>query len=206
MFIGQISLNLSFIMYTFLYLPQVLHNQKQTSLEGLSQWMHLTLYLAYSLDLVYGFGQNLPWQYCAVSSAGWLLLNIQHFQFIQHFKHKKRSHIQTIFYGILASTSLFLIWGIGQTPFTNLSLNFFGYIAQISFVVAFIPQILRSMQLQSAQALNLMYILLNFCLAGLDCVSAWQLNWGWPNKIGSGCIIFLTGILLLQQRKYSKKY
>ena len=82
MMLGQISLNLSFLMYMFLYLPQLIHNQKQTNLAELSKWMHLTLYLGYSLDLVYGFGNNLPWQYRTVSAIGWVLLTIQHFQLI----------------------------------------------------------------------------------------------------------------------------
>lgn len=202
--LGQISLNLSFLMYMFLYLPQVIHNQRQSSLEGLSPWMHLTLYSAYSLDLLYGCGQNLPWQYCAVSFIGWGLLTIQHLQFICYFSHSKQISIQRIFYGLFIFTSFILIWSINKKPFTSLSLNYIGYIAQINFVIAFIPQIIRSMQLQSAHALNFLYILLNFSLAGLDCISAWQLKWGWPNKLGSGCLVLLTGILLLQRRTYAK--
>lgn len=202
MLLGQISLNLSFILYMFLYLPQVIHNQKQSSLSGLSLWMHGLLYGAYSLDLIYGCGQNLPWQYCAVSATGWLLLNMQHLQFIAHFRQQKKTYLGLFFYGILIFTSLILIWGVSQKPFNSWLLNCFGYLAQLGFVCAFIPQIGHSIKLRSAQAMNVIYLLLNFFLAGLDNISAWQLGWGWPNKLGASSIMFLTTILLLQQRKY----
>jgi uncharacterized protein with PQ loop repeat len=201
--LGQISLNLSFLMYMFLYLPQLIHNQKQTNLAELSKWMHLTLYLGYSLDLVYGFGNNLPWQYRTVSAIGWVLLTIQHFQLIYHFKQTEQKFFQISFYGILLfSTALLILLSINPKPFVHLALYILGYAAQIAFVIAFIPQILKSKRLQSAQALNIFYILLCLLLAILDCISAWQLNWGWPNKLGSCLIILLTSMLLMQYYRY----
>ena len=201
--LGQISLNLSFLMYMFLYLPQLIHNQKQTNLAELSKWMHLTLYLGYSLDLVYGFGNNLPWQYRTVSAIGWVLLTIQHFQLIYHFKQTEQKFFQIRFYGILLfSTAILILLSINPKPFVHLALYILGYAAQIAFVIAFIPQILKSKRLQSAQALNIFYILLCLLLAILDCISAWQLNWGWPNKLGSCLIILLTSMLLMQYYRY----
>ena len=201
--LGQISLNLSFLMYMFLYLPQVIHNQKQTNLAELSKWMHLTLYLGYSLDLLYGFGSNLPWQYCTVSAIGWLLLTIQHVQLIHHFKQAEQKFFQIGFYSILmCSTALLMLLSINPKPFVHLALYTLGYAAQIAFVIAFIPQILKSKRLQSAQALSIFYILLCLFLAILDGISAWQLNWGWPNKLGSCLIILLTSMLLMQYYRY----
>ena len=256
MFLGQISLNISFFLYIFLYLPQVLHNHKQTTLVGLSLSMHLLLYLSYSLDLLYGCNQNMPWQYCAVSTTGWLLLNLQHFQFIAYFHKQKLRTVDTLsseaqhpascrqeleifnntmtysidkkqygsrrqgarrsnlncqqplkqqtalMYGIVIVMSITLAWGIRYKPFNAQVLNGLDYLAQLGFVIAFIPQIFRSKKLQSAYAINVIYLSLNFCLAGLDTISAWQLGWGWPNKFGAGCMVLLTSVLLLQHRKY----
>jgi uncharacterized protein with PQ loop repeat len=203
MILGQISLNLSFLMYMFLYLPQVIHNQKQTSLVGLSKWMHLTLYIAYFLDLVYGFGTQLPWQYRIVSGVGWVLLNIQHLQLIHYFKRTKQSALQMAFYSILVIITALLIWVLSsQHSFINLQLPAIGYVSQIGFAIAFIPQILKSKRLQSSQAMNIFYILLCLFLAMLDCISAWQLEWGWPNKLGSCCLVLMTSILLMQYYRY----
>jgi uncharacterized protein with PQ loop repeat len=203
MLLAQISLNLSFIIYMFLYLPQVIHNQRQADLEGLSKWMHVTLYLAYFLDLLYGFGNNFPWQYRAVSAAGWLLLNVQHFQFIYYFKQQHLRVFQNVFYIIFLCTGAILLLGLRQHSFTKLTLlSYFGYISQLGFAFAYIPQILKSRRLQSAQAMSFLYVLLGLILAIFDCISAYQLNWGWANKAGSVVIIILTSILLMQQYHY----
>lgn len=205
MIVGQISLNLSFFTYMFLYLPQVIHNQKRTSLEGLSKRMHLILYLAYFLDLLYGFGKELPWQYRAVSATGWLLLTIQHLQLIHHFKNTLQMTYRRVFYSIMLSICAILIWGISQKPFANLSLNFIGYISQIGFSLAFIPQIMKSKQLQSAAAMNHTYILLSVFLAILDAISAWQLGWGWPNQLGACLAILFSSVLMLQYYRYQPR-
>ncbi len=202
MFLGQISLNLSFLIYMFLYLPQIIHNQKQDSLDGLSIGMHITLYLAYFLDLIYGFGTQLPWQYLTVSSIGWLLLNVQHVQLIRYFRQTSYWVGQIVFCFLLLSLSALLVYSISQSPFSNLIILYCGYLSQIGFVIAFVPQILKSQRLKSAQSINVIFILLNFLLVALDCISAWQLGWGWPNKLGPLLGILLTGILMLQYRRY----
>ena len=204
MMVGQISLNLSLCIYMFLYLPQIIHNQQQIDLTGLSKWMHLILYLAYFLDLLYGFGINLPWQYRVVSAVGLLLMTTQHLQFIRHFKYQKQKRPQTTFYSILICSSAILVWGISQKPFASVSLTYIGYISQSAFVLALIPQILKSKQLQSAQAINIVYIILNLLLATLDCISAWLLKWGWPNEIGASLTVLLTSVLLVQYCQYVK--
>lgn len=202
MHLGQISLNLSFSIYMFLYLPQLIHNQKQTTLNGLSIWMHTILYLAYAFDLIYGFGTNLPWQYRTISGVGWLLLSIQHFQFMSHFKQRQQKVFETFFYILLPCMVILVACSAYLKPFSHLSIQCIGYLAQMGFVIAFLPQILKSKQLQSSQSINVIYILLNALLAALDIISAWQLHWGWPNKLGALLNLLFTGILLIQYKKY----
>ncbi len=202
MFLGQISLNLSFSIYLFLYLPQVIHNQQQTTLNGLSILMHVILYLAYVFDLIYGFGTNLPWQYRCTSGVGCVLLSIQHFQFLSHFKQHPQRVFETFFYILFPCIVILVAYGVYLKPFANLSIQYIGYLSQMGFVIAFLPQILKSKQLQSSQSVNIIYILLNAMLASLDLISAWQLHWGWPNKLGAILNLLFTGILLIQYRKY----
>lgn len=201
--LGQISLNLSFFMYLFLYLPQVVHNQKQANLGELSKGMHLIMYFGYSLDLLYGFGNHLPWQYRAVSAVGWLLLTTQHLQLMGYFKQTEQTFLRMIFYSVLLlSTTLILFIILQKTPSLPLILYSIGYASQTAFIIAFIPQILKSKRLQSAQALNIVYIVLCLVLSILDCISAWQLEWGWPNKLGASLMILLTSMLVLQYYLY----
>lgn len=200
--LGQLSLNLSFLMYAILYLPQIIHNQKQADLAGLSKWMHILLYAAYSLDLLYGFATHLPWQYRLISGLGWLLLSIQHLQIMHHFNQNQRYGAQYSYYGLLLLFFVFLLYGLSQQPFSPSAINIVGYLAQLGFVIAIIPQILKSKQLKSTHAINVTYLMLNMVLSCLDLISAWQLNWGWPNKCGSSLLLILTSVLLLQYRIY----
>lgn len=198
MVLGQISLNLSCVIYLFLYVPQVIHNHKQISLEGLSVHLHIILYAAYGLDVLYGVGTHLPWQYVLVSSIGWVLLTLQHAQFIRHFKRSKRILWQGSFYIGLLCISTVLAYAIAHPGWLHRFQYLCGYLAQIGFSVALAPQILKSYRLQSTQAIHVLFIGLNFILNLLDSITAWQLNWGWPNKLGALCGLLLSSILLLQ--------
>jgi hypothetical protein len=135
---------------------------------------------------------------------GWLLLTVQHIQLIEHLKQSDRRHLKIIFYGILALFACLLILTVcGHNPFPKLPLYAIGYTSQLAFGLGYIPQILKSKRLQSARAMNLLYVLQNLLLAILDSISAWQLGWDWPNKVGSGLVIILTCILLIQAYQYS---
>jgi uncharacterized protein with PQ loop repeat len=81
--------------------------------------------------------------------------------------------------------------------------TFFGFIAQIGFCIALAPQIIKSRQKQSIAAISLTYIIFNSFLSCLDTICAWQLNWGWPNKLGSIGMLCLNLIILLQKNNYT---
>ncbi|PJD94393.1 MAG: hypothetical protein CK424_00065 [Legionella sp.] len=202
MLLGQLSLNLSCLMYAILYVPQILHNQKQANLDGLSKSMHFLLYGAYSLDLLYGVMVHLPWQYRLVSALGWILLTLQHLQIAHHFKKKQQFSAEYRCYSVLILVVVWMMEGLYEQPFSEASINLAGFIAQFGFGIALLPQILKSKQLQSTNAIHMAYLVLNVSLACLDLISAWQLHWGWPNKVGSSLMFGLTSILLLQRWFY----
>ena len=55
--IGEFTLNISFFLYIFLYLPQLWHNFRYKHVSELSLWFHALLLMASIADLYYGFGR-----------------------------------------------------------------------------------------------------------------------------------------------------
>lgn len=205
--IGSISLNLSFYLYLILYIPQIVHNQKSAHLAELSFLLHLILFSSILLDLFYGFGVNLPWQYKTVSVVSFLVLTIQHYQFMQFFKQvKSRWHYRFGQFFIQACLlGLILFFGFFLTKKSLISLqlsNFLGTMARISGLIYCYPQITKNKKAQSARGVNVRFMYLNLGLSFLDTVSAWTLDWGWPNKLGAPLNFLMMLILLGQQRKY----
>src|SRR3990167_2545698 len=78
--IGQISLNISLVLYLTNYIPQLFHNHKGVHLSGLSIYFHTILFFSCFMDLFYGFGMHLPWQYKTVSISWLCYLYFQHRQ------------------------------------------------------------------------------------------------------------------------------
>ena len=88
-FIGNITLNISFVLYLIVYIPQIIHNQKVANIAQLSFGLHFLLFSSYSFDLLYGFSSQLPWQYKTVSTVGLLLVTVQHIQLMKFFVNKQ---------------------------------------------------------------------------------------------------------------------
>jgi len=245
--IGAISLNISFVLYLLVYLPQVFHNRKPNHIPSLSLGMHFILYTSYCLDLFYGFSRDLQWQYKTVSVVSLTLLIIQHLQITYHHspRHPERSEGSpgcktNSLHGFdqpcaksrrsLASLGmtgglLGMTWGRLLFNFnlffllaTGLILYYFfvlqdghlseqatqtiGYISRMGFLIYTLPQIMKNRALKTTKAISINFIFLSLTLSMLDMTSAWCLDWGWPNKLGSPLTISLMLIMLMQTRKY----
>ena len=203
--VGTISLNLSFVLYLFVYVPQIIHNRNADHLAHLSVSMHGLLYMAYCLDLLYGFSNHLQWQYKTVSVVGLTLLAIQHLQLTGYFWTRQAwsaVQVHAIFLLItgLAVLYFFLIEH-GQVSDTRTQT--IGYLSRVCFLLYTLPQIIKNNALKSAQAISLNFLYLNISLSTLDLISAWCLDWGWPNKLGSPITACLMLVLLLQRRLYT---
>src|SRR3990167_9795020 len=78
--VGYITLNLSFILYLIFFVPQLFHNARHSRIQQLSLGMHYVFCTAYLMDLAYGFGRDMQWQYKTVTIVGLASLTVQHFQ------------------------------------------------------------------------------------------------------------------------------
>lgn len=207
--IGLFSLNISFLLHLILYLPQVLHNRSTSHIKYLSVNMHLILFFCYFLDIFYGFASNMQWQYRTVSIVGFSLLIVQYTQIIQYLITKGNKHTSRVHILILATT-LFCVYHFFANLKGNISTSealIAGYISKILFIISTIPQIIKNWQVKNKSAISIYFILLSITIACLDTITAWTLNWGWPNKLTSPIMIFMLALMLpipLAKEKSSK--
>lgn len=202
--VGVISLNISFLLYLLVYVPQIIHNRKPHHIANLSMGMHFILYSSYGLDLLYGFFSDLQWQYKTVSIVNLSVLTIQHLQLTYHYQTQKN------WMSFYSSLLLLSMAGIGIVYFTSITHNelseqttqTLGYLSRIGFLIYALPQLLKNRALKSAQAISTPFIYLSLTLSLLDMISAWCLDWGWPNKLGAPLTITLMLIMLLQMKTY----
>jgi uncharacterized protein with PQ loop repeat len=166
--------------------------------------MHVILYLAYFFDWIYGTLTNLPWQYRLIAALGWIYLTLQQLQIMNYYRYKQRYTLIFLCSLVWMGNAMLFGYSFYHTYHTAL-VTCFGVIAQISFCMSFLPQILKSRQKQSISAISLTYISFNVFLSCLDIICAWQLNWGLPNKLGSISLLCLALILILQKNNYKNK-
>jgi len=198
--IGEITLNISTIIYLIYYLPQLIHNIKSSNLREMSFYFHFILLTAALSDLVYGFGMHMPWQYRLVSFTWVAYLLVQQFQLWRI--HKKSRKFQFLSCSLLAYTIAgFLLYLSGSKMLTVFVV--FGYISVFFGIIHTVPQIVRNFNLSSAHALSVYYLILVLVTRVCDNVSAWMLHWPLPSKIGP-VIGFICTIVLLSQWLYYK--
>ena len=195
--IGQISLNISFVLYLFLLWPQIIHNAGQASVKNLSFLMHFILFVAYAADLVYGFGQHFPWQYKAVTVSGLVSLSVQHYQFWAYGDktHNSFRFLCFVLYTFMLFCFYLLFWETAWCKEASLGL---GFVSQGGWLIYTIPQIVRNFITHSVKALSPHFLLLAFTVTLCDSISAWTLNWALPSKIGAPVSLFFKSVLLLQ--------
>lgn len=202
---GMISLNISFVLYLLVYLPQIIHNHKFSHLSSLSGGMHFILFSSYCLDLVYGFSSNLQWQYKTVSVVSLTLLVIQHLQITRHYHTQKKWLLCNfnLFFILIAGAVIVCFFTLNQIILSQQTSQIIGYISRAGFLIYTLPQIMKTRALKSASAISVKFIYLSVMLSMLDMISAWCLDWGWPNKLGSPLTMCLMFIMWLQIKKYS---
>lgn len=205
--IGTICLNIAFVLYLLVYLPQIIHNRHSKYIANLSLNMHFILYIGYILDLFYGFSSHLQWQYRAVSMVGLTLLTVQHLQITHYFWTNRNQVIVNVNLLFLFSSgmSIFYFFVVEDSVCSEQTTLLIGYMSRICFLLYTLPQIIKNKTLKSANAISIQFIYLNLTLAVLDLIAAWCLNWGWPNKLGSPIMVCLMLIMLLQMKKYAPK-
>ena len=200
--IGNIALNISFAIYLVLYLPQVIHNFRRRSTDGLSFLMHVILVIGYTADMMYGFGRHMQLQYCLVSIIGLVCLGVQHFQIGYYDKFSANYVAASLLLVAWLGYALYAI--IGPVLPAHDYINA-GYVAWATGVLYTFPQIWKNYRFASTMGVSLLFIVFDIISSSCDSVSAWCLHWDLPSKIGSP-IECLLGFVLLIQVYYFKRY
>ncbi len=205
--IGNVSINISLILYLVTFATQIVHNQKLENLVNLSIGFHILLYVSYSFDLVYAFANSLPIQYKILSVVGLLYILIQQIQLYKVYKlQKDPSHAKLYHTMLLISSILFFItfFLLAQKNMNPRIIFICGFIDHSCCIVSYVPQIIKNKQIQAANGMSIYYVYFGLILSFFDILSAWSLNLDWLNKFVGLIYIILSLILLIQYRIYSK--
>jgi uncharacterized protein with PQ loop repeat len=206
-FIGNISLNVSFIGYLLWFLPQISLNFKRKSTEGVSMLMYGILCVAYLCDLMYGFGCHMQWQYRTITIVGLLSLAVQHYQLARYGLRKPSEKLTylvlNIIYAVLLMVSIYVIYfgHFSQNTFDQL-----GMCTNMCWFVCSVPQIIKNYYNQSTTGLSLLFVCFSVFLNLCDGTSAWALSWDYPSKVGPLLSLIQNSILLYQIKYYGKSY
>lgn len=202
--LGMVSLNIAFVMYLFVFIPQIWHNRHVEHLQNLSPMMHLVLYFGVMFDLFYGFANDFQWQYKAVSIVSLVVLSIQHVQLLQFFYQRAqwRAFFFNLFILLIMISSIYYFLMERHQVLSSWSALTVGYVSRMCYQLYAIPQIIKNIKLQDASAVSRHFLWINTTLLILDTISGWCLDWGWPAKLSPPISLFMMGILLYQRKRF----
>jgi uncharacterized protein with PQ loop repeat len=204
--LGMLSLNMAFVLYLFVFIPQIWHNRRLDYLQNLSPVMHVVLYFGVLCDLFYGFSNHFEWQYRAVSAVSLCVLSVQQAQLIRFFYQSQRRRVCSIYIllsGLVLSGLVYFFVGVEQSLSPALALTA-GYLSRVCYQLYAIPQIVKNIRLRDASGISRYFLLINTMLLVLDLISGWCLDWGWPAKLSPPISLVMMGILLYQRRYFAK--
>ena len=158
--------------------------------------------------MVYGIADEMPLQYRIVSAVGLCLVMLQHIQLLK-FHIQKRSFflIKLGFLFIISHAALYyvLFSRLNTTGLSSNTILMLGIVARGCEIIYCVPQIFKNRIARSASAVSRHFIYLNILVAVLETLSAWCLDWEWPNKVVSPLCILVMFIILLQHQKYATR-
>jgi uncharacterized protein with PQ loop repeat len=199
--LGQLTIQISFVFYMSMFVPQLLFNLRHRGVHGLNWLMHLILLTSCLCDSVYGISQHMPWQYYSVSLSGLVLLSLQHVQFWLY----QREQLPPGYKPITALLALLAVVGVCAVLRADPTRKIFpilGGLAGCGYLTASLPQMLTNQRRQSTEGLSFLFVM--FQTVGLLCdvISAYSLDWPLPNKIGAPISLLLQLVLLYQFYAY----
>ena len=201
--LGMLSLNIAFVLYLIVFVPQIWHNRDFESLKNLSPMMHLVLYFGVLFDLFYGFANDFQWQYKTVSIASLFVLSVQHVQLFRFFYQRmawRELSINVVIALIMIGSICYFFLEMNHELAPILALAV-GYASRVCYQLYAIPQIVKNIKLQDANAVSRYFLLINTTLLILDTISGWCLDWGWPAKLSPPISLVMMSVVLYQ-RKY----
>lgn len=197
--IGEISLNISFFLYLFLYVPQFIRNIRYKRLSDMSLGFHTLILIASTADFYYGFGRIHQWQYRFVTLLMFTLVFAQHIQLFYYRKYFKYALLKLIALSILiAIMFLFLIPTLSHPQHWMFLFVWMGWVERICYCCYCIPQFIKNKQIKRADAISPTFLALGIFTALCDSISAWCFHWGPSSLYGAPIAIILHAALLIQ--------
>jgi uncharacterized protein with PQ loop repeat len=197
--IGEITLSISTIIYIIWFLPQIWENFQRKSTEGLSLWMHGLLLLGYTIDLMYGFGRHMQWQYRLVTIVGLICLLIQHFQFARYNLKSKASYWNfMVLSGLVVIVLVYSILNITVFHHGKWYYDMTGYIESGCYFSYMFPQIIKNYREKSTEGLSRLFVAFAILLSVFDFTSALTLHWDLPSLLMPSVDIIKKCILVFQ--------
>ncbi len=190
--IGQITINVSLILYLLLAIFQLKHNLIAKKITGLSFGFHALLLISATADLYYGFWFIQQWQYRVVSLVFFGFLLMQH---IQLFIHYPRSISLTI----LSIAVFVMLLGLLLLPHNDTFSLTMGWIERIGYWLYAFPQAMKNKKNPLAtESISKGFAVTGLLAALCDVVSALYFSWGSPGVYGGVVALILQAYLLRQ--------
>lgn len=204
--VGEMSLNISFFLYLFLYVPQSIRNIRYKRLEEMSLAFHALLFIAATADLYYGFGRIVEWQYRCVSLLMFILLLLQHIQLFFYSRFFRSGLKKLIGLSLLIVAMVgCLIPALAQAADGSLLFIAMGWVERICYWGYSIPQYFKNKKTYRASVISPVFLIVAILTALCDAVSAWCLHWG-PSSLYGAPIAVALHVVLLSQWVQSLKY
>ncbi len=204
--IGEIFLDISFLLYLFLYPPQVYHNFRYHKVRELSFGFHTLIVIASTTDLYYAFGRIAQWQYRAASVLTFVCLMIQH---VQWLLHADKTRYKLLNWWLLTALIITLLVGLFVVLYIHPeSLRIYiiaGWIERLCGWTYTIPQIIKNSRQHSAASISPVYASIAVITIILDTTAAWVFHWGSPSLYGTPISLAMHTWLLLQCFLIKKK-
>jgi uncharacterized protein with PQ loop repeat len=197
--LGEISLNISFFLYLFLYVPQFIRNIRYKRLNDMSLGFHALLLIASTADFYYGFGRIHQWQYRVVTLLMFALVFAQHIQLFYYRHYFKYGTTKLIVLSLFILVMiLFLIPTLTHPLHWMFLFIWMGWLERLCDWSYCIPQFIKNRQINHADAISPTFLIIAILTPICDSISAWCFHWGPSSLYGAPIAIILHAALLIQ--------
>ncbi|APC96155.1 PQ-loop repeat-containing protein [Francisella tularensis subsp. novicida] len=197
--IGSIFLDISLLIYTVQFIPQIFHNFfNDKSTYNISELTQLLMFTTIFCNIIQAVGYYMHWQYLAVAIIYLIGVLIQQIQ----ISLAKKKYLTICNYCFII-VSVFAILAI---IFNDLYITFIAGIIVIVFhLLYWFPQIYKNYKQKRFDGYRWEFIFLGLLANICDLISSFLLKWELIVRINIIIIIFILFILVYQKIIYSNR-
>jgi len=194
--LGLLIINASFVIYCIQFVPQIIHNYKNTNaLANISILTQFGIFITLLCDIIKTIGFAYEWQYAAVAMVYLIGVCTQQLQI--SFYHKKMPEIINISFIVLFALAM-LAMGSNNTTIYILVGNF-GFVINMLY---WFPQIYKNYTQKRADGFCLIFILLAITGTILYLISSSLLDSKIEFKLNAIIMLPIISTLLFQKFIY----